>query len=212
MRCSVTVRQFKVWGFRSGGKGCHGFSRSWSLIQRAGFSRPDSAGRVHRPESSALSLTAGAGLNLNAAVHSILPMAPSEAYSRAVVVQGPVGDASPLSPSRTIALGQLDVEQRRDTAAGNRGSERGRADDSTGADRRGELAEVSGLSYRARSLLCKRQIRRQTAPCEDAGDRARHRVDCRATDAAGSAAVTYPRAAVARAKMSRSCCRIRAAG
>ena len=76
----------------------------------------------------------------------------------------------------------------------------------------GELAEVSGFSYRARSLLCKHKIGRQTAPCEDAGARARHRVDFRATDAAGSAAVTCPRAAVARAKMSRSCCRIRASG
>ena len=81
-----------------------------------------------------------------------------------------------------------------------------------GATARGKLAEVSRFSYRARSLLCKHKIGRQTAPCGDAGDRARHTVDFRATDAAGSAAVTCPRAAVARAKMSRSCCRIRASG
>ncbi len=75
---------------------------------------------------------------------------------------------------------------------------------------KGGLAEISGFSYRARSLLCKRQIGRQTARREDAGDSSRHGADFRGTDAAGCAGVTSPRRGFARANSCSSRRRIRA--
>ena len=74
----------------------------------------------------------------------------------------------------------------------------------------GELAEISGFSNRARSVLCQRQIGRPTARCEDGGDSSRHGADFRGTDAAACAGVSSPRRGVGRAKSSSSCCRIRA--
>ncbi len=54
------------------------------------------------------------------------------------------------------------------------------------------LAEVSGFAYRARSLLCKRQIRRQTASSEGAGRRA----EFRRMEAAGCAVLRSMQGAV----------------
>ncbi len=75
---------------------------------------------------------------------------------------------------------------------------------------RGELAEISGFSYRARSLWCKRQIGRPTARREDAGDSSRHGEDFRGTEAAACAGVTSPLRGFARANSSSSRRRIRA--
>ena len=62
------------------------------------------------------------------------------------------------------------------------------------------LAEVSGFASRARSLLCKRHIGRQTANSEGAGDKTRHRAESRGSDSASRAVPTS--AALTRSVMS----------
>ena len=62
---------------------------------------------------------------------------------------------------------------------------------------KGGLAEISGFSYRARSLLCKREIGRQTATSEGAGDSSRDGAEFRGTDSSGRAVPASAHGAVA---------------